>query len=99
MRHFFPVDLNAVKTLAMGWVSFAPSAPADASILFYLHLCFVFVLIAWLPWSKLMHMAGIFPEPHAQPDQQQPRRASYQPLERSVKLHSYEEYEEEFGIK
>ena len=27
MRHFFPVDLNALKTLAMGWVTFSPVVP------------------------------------------------------------------------
>src|SRR5690606_1906393 len=42
MRHFFPVDLNALKTMAMGWVTFAPVASGNISVIFYIHLCFVF---------------------------------------------------------
>ena len=99
MRHFFPVDLNAVKTLAMGWVSFAPSAPADASILFYLHLCFVFVLIAWLPWSKLMHMAGIFLSPTRNLINNNRSQRHLNPWNAEVLVHSYEEYENEFRDK
>lgn len=99
MRHFFPVDLNAVKTLAMGWVSFAPSAPADASILFYLHLCFVFVLIAWLPWSKLSHMAGIFLSPTRNLINNNRSQRHLNPWNAEVLVHSYEEYENEFRDK
>ncbi|HPB16000.1 MAG TPA: respiratory nitrate reductase subunit gamma, partial [Smithellaceae bacterium] len=99
MRHFFPVDLNAVKTLAMGWVSFAPSAPADASILFYLHLCFVFVLIAWLPWSKLSHMAGIFLSPTRNQINNSRSRRHVNPWNAPVKVHTYAEYEDEFRDK
>ena len=99
MRHFLPVDLNAVKTLAMGWVSFAPSAPADASILFYLHLCFVFVLIAWLPWSKLSHMAGIFLSPTRNQINNSRSRRHVNPWNAPVKVHTYAEYEDEFRDK
>jgi nitrate reductase gamma subunit len=99
MRHFFPVDLNAVKTLAMGWVSFAPVAPADASILFYLHLCFVFVLIAWLPWSKLSHMTGIFLSPTRNLINNNRSQRHLNPCNAPVKVHSYEEYEDEFRDK
>ncbi len=99
MRYFFPVDLNAVKTLAMGWVSFAPVAPADESILFYLHLCFVFVLIAWLPWSKLSHMAGIFLSPTRNLINNNRSQRHPNPWNAEVLVHSYEEYEEEFRDK
>ena len=99
MRHFFPVDLNAVKTLAMSWVSFAPSAPANANVLFYLHLFFVFVLIAWLPWSKLMHMAGIFLSPTRNQINNNRSQRHLNPWNAPVKVHSYEEYEDEFRDK
>jgi len=99
MRHFFPVDLNAVKTLAMGWVTFAPVAPAEANVLFYLHLCFVFVLVAWLPWSKLMHMAGIFMSPTRNLINNNRSQRHLNPWNAPVKVHSYEEYEDEFRDK
>ncbi|MEK7826305.1 MAG: sulfate reduction electron transfer complex DsrMKJOP subunit DsrM, partial [Thermodesulfobacteriota bacterium] len=59
MRHFFPADLLQVKNLALGWVTFAPSVPKGVGTVFYIHLCFVFTLLAWFPLSKLMHMGGI----------------------------------------
>jgi len=99
MRHFFPVDLNAVKTLAMGWVTFSPPAPAQANALFYLHLCFVFVLVAWLPWSKLMHMAGIFLSPTRNLINNNRSQRHLNPWNAPVKVHSYEEYEDEFRDK
>ncbi|MEE9936550.1 MAG: sulfate reduction electron transfer complex DsrMKJOP subunit DsrM [Deltaproteobacteria bacterium] len=99
MRHFFPVDLNAVKTLAMGWVTFAPVAPVDAGFLFYLHLCLVFVLIAWLPFGKLSHMAGIFLSPTRNLINNSRRRRHLNAWNAPVKVHSYEEYEDEFRNK
>ncbi len=99
MRHFLPVDLNAVKTLAMGWVTFAPVAPVDAGFLFYLHLCLVFVLIAWLPFGKLSHMAGIFLSPTRNLINNNRRQRHLNPWNAPVKVHSYEEYEDEFRNK
>ena len=58
MRHFFPADLLQVKNLALGWVTFSPVVPKGIGTVFYIHLCFVFVLMAWFPMSKLMHMGG-----------------------------------------
>ena len=63
MRHFFPVDLNELKSLAMGWVTFSPIVPKDVSVIFYIHLCFVFTLIAYFPFSKMMHAPGILLSP------------------------------------
>ncbi len=99
MRHFFPVDLNAVKTMALGWVTFAPSAPTEENLMFYLHLCFVFVLIAWLPWSKLSHMAGIFLSPTRNLINNNRRQRHLNPWNAEVLVHSYEEYEDEFRDK
>jgi nitrate reductase gamma subunit len=61
MRYFYRVDVVAVKELAMGLVTFHPTIPAEGiGSLFYIHLFFVCALLAWFPFSKLMHMAGIF---------------------------------------
>ena len=82
MRHFFPADLLQVKNLALGWVTFAPAVPKGVGTVFYIHLSFVFTLLAWFPLSKLMHMGGDLPEPDTKPRQRQPHEAASQPLER-----------------
>jgi nitrate reductase gamma subunit len=61
MRYFYRVDVVAVKELAMGLVTFHPTIPAESiGSLFYIHLFFACALLAYFPFSKLMHMAGIF---------------------------------------
>ena len=63
MRTIFPADLEQVKTLALGWVTFPPLCPGASSALFQIHLFLVCVLLAWFPFSKLMHMGGVFLSP------------------------------------
>ncbi len=99
MRHFFPVDLNALKTMTMGWVTFAPVAPGNISVIFYIHLCFVFFLMAWLPFSKLMHMGGVFMSPTRNLANTSRMRHHINPWNAPVKVHTYEEYEDEFRDK
>ncbi len=61
MRYFYRVNIVAVKELTMGLVTFHPTIPAeDIGSLFYIHLFFICVLLAYFPFSKLGHMAGIF---------------------------------------
>jgi len=96
MRHIFPADLNTIKTLTMGWVSFAPVAPQNVSVIFYMHLCFVFVLIAWLPFSKLIHMGGIFMSPTRNMMNNNRSQRHINPWNAPVKVHTYAEYEDEF---
>ncbi len=99
MRHFFPVDLNALKTMTMGWVTFAPVAPGNISVIFYIHLCFVFFLMAWLPFSKLMHMGGVFMSPTRNLANTSRMRHHINPWNAPVQVHTYAEYEDEFRDK
>jgi nitrate reductase gamma subunit len=99
MRHFFPVDLNGIKTLAMGWVSFSPVAPQNVSVIFYMHLCFVFIFIAWLPFSKLIHMGGIFMSPTRNMINNSRSSRYINPWNAEVIVHTYAEYEDEFREK
>ena len=82
MRHFFPADLLQVKNLALGWVTFAPAVPKGVGPVFYIHLCFVFTLLAWFPFSKLMHMGGIFLSPTRNLANDNRMKQACQPLER-----------------
>ena len=99
MRHFFPADLLQVKNLALGWVTFSPVFPKGIGTVFYIHLCFVFVLMAWFPMSKLMHMAGVFLSPTRNLANNNRMKRHLNPWNAPVKVHTYEEYEEEFRDK
>jgi len=99
MRHFFPADLLQVKNLALGWVTFAPAAPKGVGKVFYIHLCFVFTLLTWFPMSKLMHMGGIFLSPTRNLANDNRMRRHLNPWDAPVKVHTYEEYEDEFRDK
>ena len=99
MRHFFPADLNEVKNLALGWVTFSPVVPKGISAVFYIHLCFVCVLMAWFPASKLMHAGGVFLSPTRNLASNNRRQRHVNPWNAPVKVHTYEEYEDEFRDK
>ncbi len=96
MRMVYPADLEQVKSLAMGWVTFAPIIPKDLSVLFQTHLVFVCVLLAWFPFSKLMHMGGVFLSPTRNLANDSRMRRHVNPWNAPVKVHTYEEYEDDF---
>jgi len=99
MRNFFPVDIEQVKTMALGWVTFAPYVPKKMSAHFYIHLLLVSVLLAWFPFSKLMHMGGIFLSPTRNMANDSRMRRHINPWNAPVNVHTYEEYEDEYRDK
>lgn len=99
MRHVFPVDLHAVKTLVIGWVTLTPVVPEEAGVFLYMHLSLVFTLMVWLPWSKLMHLSGIFLSPTRNAANNNRSQRHINPWNGPVKVHTYEEYEDEFRDK
>ncbi len=99
MRHLFPADLLQVKTMAMGWVTFAPVVPKTVGMLFSVHLCLIFTLLAWFPFSKLMHLGGIFLSPTRNLANDNRMRRHLNPWNAPVKVHTYQEYEDEFREK
>jgi len=99
MRHFFPADLLQVKNLAMGWVTFSPMVPKEVGTLFHVHLCFVLTLMVFFPMSKLMHMGGVFLSPTRNLANNNRMKRHINPWNVPVKVHTYEEYEDEFREK
>ncbi|MCX5819537.1 MAG: sulfate reduction electron transfer complex DsrMKJOP subunit DsrM [Deltaproteobacteria bacterium] len=99
MRHFFPADLLQVKNLALGWVTFSPFVPKGVGTLFYMHLCFVFTLMVFFPMGKLMHMGGVFLSPTRNLANNSRMHRHINPWNAPVKVHTYEEYEDEFRDK
>ncbi|MBW1962712.1 MAG: sulfate reduction electron transfer complex DsrMKJOP subunit DsrM [Deltaproteobacteria bacterium] len=63
MRYFTRIDVTAAKALAMGLVTFRPTVPEGIGGVFYVHLFMVSTLMAYFPFSKLMHLGGIFFSP------------------------------------
>jgi nitrate reductase gamma subunit len=96
MRHLYKVDVRQVKELAMSLIRLHPSVPQGIEILFYAHLFLVSMLIAYFPFSKLMHMGGIFLSPTRNLANNNRMRRHVNPWNQDVSVHTYEEYEEEF---
>jgi len=99
MRHLMKTDIVAVKELTLGLLSFNPAAPAEASGMFYAHLFLVCVLFAYFPFSKLTHMAGVFLSPTRNLANNNRVVRHVNPWNYPVKVHTYQEYEQEFGEK
>jgi nitrate reductase gamma subunit len=97
MKFFFKVDVVGVKALALGVITFQPSVPADGiGLFFYIHLFLVCTLIAYFPFSKLMHMPGIFLSPTRNLANTNRISRHVNPWDKPVKVHTYEEWEDEF---
>jgi nitrate reductase gamma subunit len=96
MRLFYRVDLVKVKEWAMGMLNFHPALPEGVGLLFYIHLFFAALLIAYFPLSKLMHMAGIFLSPTMNLKNDSRMRRHVNPWDYPVKVHTYEQWEGEF---
>lgn len=99
MRVFFHADLIGVKELAIGVITLHPSIPANIGLTFYIHLFLVCSLLAYFPFSKLMHSAGVFLSPTRNLMNNSRMRRHVNPWNYPVKLHTYEEYEKEFRDK
>jgi len=96
MRLFFMADLVQVKTWAMGMLRFHPTLPQGVGLVFYIHLFFVSLLFAYFPISKLMHMPGIFLSPTRNLTNASRNHRHINPWDAPVKVHTYEEWEDEF---
>lgn len=99
LRHFVRTDVAAIKELALGLVSFSPVVPEGISPLFYGHVFLVSVLLAYFPFSKLVHMAGVFLSPTRNLANNNRAVRHVNPWDYPVKVHTYEEYEDELRDK
>jgi nitrate reductase gamma subunit len=99
MRYLTRVDLVAVKELALGLVTLRPHLPGGLTLPFYVHLFFVSVLFAYFPFSKLMHMGGVFLSPTRNLANDSRRRRHLNPQNPVVEPHTYEQWEDEYRDK
>ncbi|MBW1840347.1 MAG: sulfate reduction electron transfer complex DsrMKJOP subunit DsrM [Deltaproteobacteria bacterium] len=99
MRYFSKVNIVGIKELAMGLVTFHFTIPEGIGSLFFIHLFFVSVLLAYFPFSKLMHLGGIFMSPTRNLTTNSREKRHINPWNYPVKVHGYDAYEDEFREK
>jgi len=99
MRYFLRVDLVSIKALTIGIVSFNAKVPEGISVVFYIHLFLVSTLFAYIPYSKIMHLGGVFLSPTRNLANNSRMVRHINPWNYPVELHTYAEYEDEFRDK
>jgi len=99
MRYLTRIDTVAVKQFALGLVTFSPAIPAEVGSLFFVHLFLLCALVAYFPFSKLMHLGGIFLSPTRNLANTSRMRRHVNPWNAPVPVHTYEEWEDEFRDK
>jgi nitrate reductase gamma subunit len=99
MRYFGRVDVTALKQFAVGLATFSPVLPATPSPWFFAHLTLVCTLAAYFPFSKLVHMGGVFLSPTRNLANNNRMKRHENPWNYPVKVHTYEEWEAEFHDK
>ncbi|PIX86048.1 MAG: menaquinol oxidoreductase, partial [Nitrospirae bacterium CG_4_10_14_3_um_filter_53_41] len=67
--------------------------------IFYIHLFLVSALFIYFPFSKLMHLGGVFLSPTRNLANNNRMVRHVNPWNYPVKVHTYEEYEDEFRAK
>lgn len=99
MRYIDKVDIAMVKVVLMGLVTFTPPTMAELSQIgpmFYIHVTFVSVLMLYFPFSKLMHMGGIFLSPTRNMKVNTREVRHVNPWNPPKKFHTYAAYEDDF---
>jgi [DsrC]-trisulfide reductase subunit M len=99
MRYFTRVDIVAIKQLAIGLVTFSPIVPKEVGSLFFVHLFLLSTLAAYFPFSKLMHLGGVFLSPTRNLANNSRMQRHINPWDYPVKVHTYQEWEAEFHDK
>ena len=99
MRYVAKVDIVAIKELTMGLVTFRPGIPEGVSAVFYAHMFLVSILLAYFPFSKLMHLGGVFLSPTRNMTGNTRQVRHVNPWNHPVKVHTYDEYEDDFREK
>ncbi|MEW6338990.1 MAG: sulfate reduction electron transfer complex DsrMKJOP subunit DsrM [Acidobacteriota bacterium] len=99
LRHFVKTDTVAAKELAISLVTLQPAVPDGLSPLFFVHLVLVCALFVYFPFSKLVHMAGVFLSPTRNLANDNRAIRHVNPWNPPIIGHTYAEWEEEFHDK
>jgi nitrate reductase gamma subunit len=93
---FFRVDVESVKEMAVSALSFRPAVVDGIGVSFYVHLFLVSSLLAYFPFSKMVHFAGVLLSPTRNLKNNSRMKRHINPWNKPVKVHTYEEWEDEF---
>ncbi|MEE4243421.1 MAG: sulfate reduction electron transfer complex DsrMKJOP subunit DsrM [Desulfopila sp.] len=99
MRYVLRTDIDIVniKSLAVGLVTFSPVIGSEIGAIFYIHVFLVCVLLIYFPFSKLMHLGGVFLSPTRNMKNNTRAVRHINPWnDPDIKPHSYSAYEDEF---
>jgi len=99
MRHVEKVDIVQVKAAIAGWASFNPVVPTGVGSMYFVHVFLVSVLLVYLPFSKLLHIPGVFFSPTRNLANNNRMRRHINPWNPPIVGHTYAEWEEEFKDK
>ncbi len=96
MRYIDKVDIAQVKVFIMNLATFTPVDPTGIGNIFFIHLTFVCSLLLYFPFSKLMHMGGVFLSPTRNMKVNTRQVRHINPWNPPKKFHTYQEYEDDF---
>lgn len=63
LRYFDKAEIAQVKIFIMGVTTFSPISADGINAIFFVHLTLVCTLLIYFPFSKLVHMPGVFYSP------------------------------------
>lgn len=96
MRYIDKIDVAQAKVFIMGLATLSPVSPEGLGNIFFIHLTFVSTLLIYFPFSKLMHMGGVFMSPTRNMKVNTREERHVNPWNPPKKFHTYAEYEDDF---
>ncbi len=99
MRYVGRLDMRVVKEFVLDLATFSPHVPGQVGPVFYLHILFVSLLLAYVPFSKLMHAAGVFASPTRNMANTNRMKRHINPWNYPVRVHTYAEWEDDYRSK
>jgi nitrate reductase gamma subunit len=99
MRYATRVDVVSAKQFALGLAVLHPVRSPALAVMFVVHLSLVSLLAAYFPFSKLMHMGGVFLSPTRNLANNNRMKRHVNEWNHPVKTHTYSEWEQEFQGK
>jgi nitrate reductase gamma subunit len=99
LRYGARADLVAVRRYTLGLVAFTPDPLPGIGIWLAAHLLSASLLLAILPFTKMIHAAGIWLSPTRNQANNSRRHRHVNPWNAPVPVHSYEAWEDEFRDK
>jgi nitrate reductase gamma subunit len=99
LRYVGRIDVVAVRTYALSLAAFAPAPPPSLNTWLVVHVLAVSFLLAMLPFTKLMHAAGIWLSPTRNQANDSRLRRHVNPWNAPVLVHGYKAWQAEFRDK